>query len=145
MHAQLDQHHQHAEVRGQLRRGQVAILAALGVALWLLFALLIRWSLPTGLFGNPVASVLLFVAAVLLAWLMVRLCTRVAALAPGQTVPGVVVASAAALPCDGVALTWTPGLYGPDAASILPAAAWLFWGVGLCLALALADAGRTTA
>ncbi len=76
---------------------------------------------------------------------MVRLCTRVAALAPGQIVPGVVVASAAALPCDGVALTWTPGLYGPDAASILPAAAWLFWGVGLCLALALVAAGRRAA
>jgi len=140
MQVQLGRPHRHAAIHGQLRRGQIASLATLGVVLWLLFALLIRYSIPTGLFGNAAASALLFAAAFPLAWLMIRLCRRVAALSPGQVVPGVVVASAAALSCDGLALTWAPNLYGPDAASILPAAAWLFWGVGVSLALALAVA-----
>ena len=94
-----------ASVPSRLRRGQVATLAALGMALWLLFALLIRHGIPTGLFGSTAASASLFVAAFPLAWLMIRLCRRVAAFLPGQIVPGVAIASAAALPCDGVALT----------------------------------------
>jgi len=145
MQIQFDQHHQHVAAYAQLRRNQVASLAALGVALWLLFALLIRYSIPMGLFGNTAASALLFVAAIPLAWLMIRLCRRTASLTPEQLVPGVAIASAAALPCDGVALTWAPGLYGADAASILPAAAWLFWGVGVSLALAFVIAGRRAA
>ena len=142
MQLQSDLHRQRATIHGQLRCGQVTRLAALGIALWLLFALLIRFSIPTGLFGSAAASALLFAAAFPLAWLMIRLCQRIAALTPGQIVPGVAVASAAALPCDGVALTWVPGLYGADAASVLPAAAWLFWGVGVILALALVMARR---
>jgi len=130
---------------GQLRREQAVSLMALGVALWLLFALLIRHVMPTGWFASPTISVLLFAACVPSGWLMVRLCQRAAALKPEQLVPGVAIASAAALPCDGVALTWAPQLYGADAASILPAAAWLFWGAGVCLALAFVMAGRKAA
>ncbi len=133
-----------ATIGGQLRRGQAVSLVALGVALWLLFALLIRYVMPTGWFASPTISVLLFMACIPSAWLLVRLCQRTAALTPEQLVPGVAIASAAALPCDGVALTWAPQLYGADAASILPAAAWLFWGAGVCLALAFVMAGRKT-
>lgn len=117
-------------------------LAALGVALWLLFALLIRYAIPIGVFGSPAASALMFAAAFPCAWLLVRLGRQTATLAPEQIVPGVAVAAAAALLCDGLALTWAPRLYGADAASILPAAAWLLWGVGACFAVALVIASR---
>lgn len=126
----------------QLRREQAVSLAALGVALWLLFALLIRTVIPTAWFGSPAISPLMFAAAIPSAWLLVRLCQRTAALTPEQLVPGVAVASTAAMLCDGMALTWAPRLYGADAASILPAAAWLLWGVGICFALAFVMAGH---
>ncbi len=129
-------------IGGQLRREQAASLAALGVVLWLLFALLIRYVIPAGWFGIPAISALLFAAAVPSAWLLVWLCRHTAALTPEQLVPGIAAASAAALLCDGLALAWAPHLYGADAASILPAAALLFWGAGACLALAFVIAGR---
>lgn len=145
MQLQSDLHRPPATIHGQLRRGQATRLAASGVALWLLFALLIRFSISAGLFGSAAASVLLFIAAIPLAWPMIWLCRHTAGLTPEQVVPGVAVASAAALLCDGVALTWAPSLYGPDAASILPVVAWLLWGVGVILTLSLVIAGREAA
>ena len=142
MQMQSDLHRQHATIHGQLRRGQVASLATLGVALWLLFALLIRYSIPAGLFGSTAASALLFAAAIPGAWLLVQLCRRTAPLTPEQSGPGVAGAASAALPCDGVALTWAQSLYGDDPTSVLLAAAWLLWGVGACLAVALLVARR---
>ena len=129
---------------GQLRRAQAASLAALGITLWLLFALLIHFAIPPAWFSSPPLSPLLFAAAVPGAWLLVQLCRQTAALTSEQLLPGVAVASMTALLCDGTALTWAPRLYGGDAASILPAAAWLFWGAGLCLALAFVMAGPKT-
>jgi len=128
--------------RGQLHPRQTASLAALGIVLWFLAALLIRYAGPAGLFDGGLASALLFALTIPAAWLLARLCRRTAGLTPGQLVPGVAVASLAGLLCDAMALTWTPALYGADAAHIVPAVAWLFWGVGFCLALALVIAGR---
>ena len=143
MQTQSGLHHQNTPTNGsQLRREQAVGLAALGVALWLLFALLIRYAIPTAWFGSPAISPLLFAVAIPSAWLLVTLCRQTAALTSEQLIPGIAIASAAAGLCDGVALTWTPHLYGADAASILPAAAWLFWGLGVCLALAFVMAGR---
>jgi len=130
--------------RGQLRPWQAASLVALGIVLWFLAAMLIRYGIPAGLFGSKASIAVLYAATIPGAWLLVRLCRRTGALTPEQIVPGVAIASAAALPCDGMALTWAPQLYGPDAASILPAAAWLLWGVGFCLTLAVVNAGRET-
>ena len=138
-------HHSITTTSRQLRRAQAASLAALGIALWLLFALLIRYVIPSAWFGSPVVSPLMFAGAIPGAWLLVRLCRQTAAMTSEQLVPGVAVASMAALLCDGTALTWAPHLYGADAASILPAAAWLFWGAGVCLALAFVMAGRKAA
>lgn len=114
---------------------QLAGLAAFGVVLWFLAALLIRYAAPAGLFDGA-ATVRLYALTMPAAWLMVRLCGRLAALTPGQLVPGVGVGSLAGLLCDAVALTWTPGLYAADPARIVPAVAWLFWGVGASLACA---------
>ena len=126
---------------GQLRHVQVASLVGLGVLFWLIAVLFIRYSLPAGVFGRPTAPVL-FVLTVPAAWVLVWILKRAAALRTDQLVAGVAVASAAALLCDGAALTWTPFLYAADSASLLPVAVWLLWGVGVCLALALVAARR---
>ena len=119
---------------------QVTILAAWGVLLWLLVALLIRAAPPT-LFDRGAWTVLLFVAALPNAWLTVWLTRRLVALQPRQLVPGVAVSCAAAMLCDGIALTWTT-LYGPEDKDLVPVAAFLLWGVALILLAAFAASRR---
>jgi len=107
-----------------LRRGQIATVAALSIAFWLLAAVFIRYAAPVGVFGAT-ASAPLFAATIPAAWLLVETIAHAAKLKPAQLIPGVALGSATALLCDGVAMTWTPRLYGADLAGILPAAAWL--------------------
>src|SRR5579862_8634196 len=103
---------------GALSRRQTAIVVAWGVALWLLAALFIRWAAPTSLFAGGPATVLLFASGAPVAWLAVRATRRLAALSVAQVVPGVAVACAAAMLCDGIGFTWTT-VYGPRAADLV--------------------------
>lgn len=130
-----------AGVPGRLRANQVMSLAVLGVVAWLLAALFIRCTMGWGFF-SPAASVPLFALTVPGAWTLAWIGKRVGPLLPSQLVPGVAVACAAAMLCDGIALTWTPTLYGGASANLLPAAAWLLWGVGVIFAVALISARR---
>lgn len=118
---------------------QAATLAAWGVLLWFAVALFIRWA-PPALFGRGVATALLFAAAAPIAWVSIWATQRVAALRPDQLVAGAALASAAAMFCDGIALTWS-SLYGPGT-DLVPAAAWLLWGVAAILTAAFVTAHR---
>ena len=118
---------------------QAALLVAWGVLLWFVAALFIRWA-PPALFGRGMATALLFAAAVPIAWASIWATQRVASLRPDQLVAGAALASAAAMFCDGIAFTWSP-LYGLDK-DLVPAAAWLLWGVATILTAAFATAHR---
>jgi len=118
---------------------QAAILVTWGVLLWFAVALFIRWA-PPALFGRGVATALLFAAAAPIAWASIWATQRVASLRPGQLVAGAALASAAAMFCDGIALTWS-SLYG-SGTDLVPAAAWLLWGVAAILTAAFAIAHR---
>lgn len=118
---------------------QAAILAAWGVLLWFMVALFIRWA-PPALFGRGAATALLFAAAAPIAWALIWVTQRVASLRPDQLVAGAALASAAAMFCDGIALTWS-SLYG-SGTDLVPAAAWLLWGVAAILIAAFAAAHR---
>jgi hypothetical protein len=119
-----------------LRVGQLVRVVALGVVLWYLAAVVIRLGLPAGLYGGR-AGALLFAGTIPLAWACVWLVTRVGALRPAQVLPGVALACVAAMLCDGVALTWTPGVYGGASVRLALGAAWLLHGVGVILLAAL--------
>ena len=125
----------------RLSRAQAARLAVLAVVLWYLAALFIRFALPAGLYGGG-PGVLLFAATLPLAWGSIRLAERVAGLRPAQVVPGTAFACAVAMLCDGVALTWAPGVYGGASARLALGAAWLLFGVGAILVAAILVAGR---
>jgi hypothetical protein len=86
--------------------------------------------------------VLLFAVTVPAAWGSVWLAGRVANLRPAQLVPGTAFACAVAMLCDGVALTWAPGVYGGASARLALGAAWLLFGVGAILIAAFVTAGR---
>ena len=121
---------------------QAAILVVWGVLLWFLVALFIRWA-PPALFGRGLATALLFAAAAPIAWALIWVTQRVASLRPDQLVAGAALASAAAMFCDGVALTWS-SLYG-SGTDLVPAAAWLLWGVAAIIIAAFAVARRHSA
>lgn len=126
---------------GRLRQGQIVILTSLGFLFWLMAALFIRYGVPADLFGGT-ASAMLFALSVPCALLLVLTSKRVAGLRPDQLVAGVAFAAAVAMLCDGVTLTWFPALYGGASENLVPAAAWLLWGVGVCLILAFVDGAR---
>lgn len=125
----------------RLRLGQIVILAAVSILFWFLAALFIQYGVPAGAFGGA-AGAALFALSVPRAWSLVWTIRRAAALRPGQLLPGVAIASAVAMLCDWVALTWFPALYGQDAEGRSLGAAWLLWGVGVSFIVALADTTR---
>lgn len=120
-----------------LGRRQTAILLSWGVLLWFSAAMFIRY-VPAALFGRGAATALLFAAAVPVAWVTIWATRRVASLRSDQLVAGAALGSAAAMFCDGIALTWT-SLYGSDR-DLVPAAAWLLWGVAAILVSAFVAA-----
>lgn len=108
---------------------QFAMLIGFGLVFWLAAAWFIRLA-PFNVFNRGVGTILLFAATVPVAWVSVGLAKHIASLTPAQRLPGVAIASATAMLCDGIGLIWWP-IYGT--ADRLPGAAWLLWGVGMLL------------
>lgn len=124
---------------GSLSPRQAAILVAWGVLLWFGVALFIRWAPPI-LFGRGVETAMLFAVAAPIAWALIWVTQQIASLRADQLVASAALASAAAMFCDGIALTWS-SLYG-SGTDLVPAAAWLLWGVAAIITAAFATAHR---
>jgi hypothetical protein len=120
---------------GSLPAIHVLLLASYGVVLWWLAAWFIRSLTPAGVFHGP-AGLVTWVATVGVAYGLAWAGGRLKRLGPERVLPGIVVPCIAALLCDSIAVVWMPGLYGPDAAAMLPGLAWLFFGVSACLLFA---------
>src|SRR5436189_806160 len=101
--------------------------AVLGLVGWFIAAMFIRLAIPLGWFAPPL-TVVLFVVAVPASWLLVELVRRLAGGA--DLLARVTIMCVVALLLDGLALVWLPSLYGAEGAELLPAAAWLLFGVG---------------
>ncbi|WP_137178742.1 hypothetical protein [Roseomonas sp. AR75] len=109
---------------------------ASGIVFWFLAALFCRFAAPAGWFGG-LGSLLLFVVALPGLWAAVVVTRRIAGLSASQLFPGVSAATMAATLCDGVAITWVPSLYGGVTPGLAPAAAWILWGAGAGMLIAL--------
>jgi hypothetical protein len=120
---------------------QIAISVALGLALWIAVALVIR-AAPAMLFDRGAWTVLLFAAALPNAFFTLWLARRLAAPSPERIVPFLAVGCATAMLCDGVALTWAAPLYGGGGKDLASAAALLLWGVAAILIVGLVAARR---
>jgi hypothetical protein len=118
-----------------LTRRQVAILVALGVLFWIAAAAAIRSS-PRNL-TDPVRGAIGFVTTFPIAWLSVRLTKRLAGLSREMLVRGVALASASAMLIDGAVLRWAPRVYAANDTVIRFGSAWLLWGYGVSLGIAL--------
>ena len=119
---------------------QMVRLIALSLVLWVAATLYIRL-MPEAL-TDPLQGNLGFVTTLPAAWLSVWLVGRCGRLSAGQLMPGIAVVGAVAMMIDGAALRWAHGLYGVDEIAVRLGAAWLLWGYGVSLAVALAMARR---
>lgn len=128
---------------GGLQTGGVARMAVIGVIGWALGALFIRYANAAGWFEGT-AEIVLFALCFPIAWGTARVLRRRGGLPPEHIVPAMAIALIAALFLDGLALTTAPWIYGAAANALLPAAAWLLFGVGAFLAAAFMEAGRHT-
>ena len=114
---------------------QISISIGLGVFFWYVFAIVIQFT-PM-FFDQGIAQAALFVASIPVVWLVVSLLIFLATLSSSQTLSGIGVAVASASLCDGLAITWLGSLYGDNDLHIRLGAAYILWGVGLFLAVAL--------
>jgi hypothetical protein len=104
--------------------------------MWLLATLYIHW-LPN-VFLSPTRSALGFVTTLPIAWLSVVAIRYIARLTPQQLLAGVGVVGAIAMMVDGIVLRFLPQVYSQDPSVFRPASAWLLWGYGVSLAIAVA-------
>jgi hypothetical protein len=122
-----------------LTRRQAAILILLGAAFWAAATAAIRFS-PRGL-TDPVRGAIGFLTTFPIGWLSVRLTRRLAGLSPEALVRGVALACLVAMLIDGAALRWAPSLYAANDTVIRFGSAWLLWGYGASLGIALLMGG----
>lgn len=114
---------------------RIAILLFLGLGLWLLATLYIHF-VPAA-FTSPLHSSLGFITALPIGWLSIRLVRRCARLERSQLVAGTALVGAVAMMIDGLALRFFPWVYSGAPEVFRPASAWLLWGYGVSLAIAL--------
>jgi hypothetical protein len=114
------------------------LFVILGAVFWLEALLFIRFG-GEGLFVNSNPwLLLLFICSIPVAWILVKIGAVVGKVDGEDLLSAVTIMSLTALLLDGIALTWCQGWYGLAPSGLLLAAAWLLWGVGVSLALALA-------
>jgi Kef-type K+ transport system membrane component KefB len=111
------------------------ILALASVVGWFVAALFIRWAAPLGWFDGGTANVILFAVSLPVAFVTVELVRRF--VPAGQVTLGCALLTTPALVLDGLALTWTPALYGNHPGGPNHGSTWLLYGVGAILAVAL--------
>lgn len=112
---------------------QALRVAGLALLLWASGAVLIRLTMPLGVFSGGWLTVLAFVVGVAINPPTIWLVRQLGGLRRDQTIFGMALGSAVAIICDGTAITWAPWLYGGLSPDLHRAAAWLLWTVGFGL------------
>lgn len=125
---------------GALGRARVARLIGLGLVLWALAAILVRFLAPLAVLAGP-AAVWTYGAVLVGTWPVLLLVVRLAALEPGQVVPGTALLTVVALLIDGSVFAWVPWLYAAPEQQVA-CAAIVLWGAGAGLLLAFIHEGR---
>ena len=114
---------------------QILVLSAVALALWLAATACIRlW--PQAL-QDPRMSAFSFASSIPVCWLCVIGARRWAGLKPQQLVTGTALVCAFAMLIDAFALRWAHGVYADSEQLCRLGAAWLLWGYGVSVVIAL--------
>lgn len=120
---------------------QALRLTALAAVLWFAATAYIRlW--PAALI-DPVMGPMGFVTTFPMAWLSIWLVLRLGGLTPRQLPAGAALVGGLAMVIDGAALRFAPQAYGTQETVLRLGAAWLLWGYGVSLIIALLWARRS--
>lgn len=112
------------------------VFIAIGAAFWLGFALVVNL-FGDLMFDRGAIHVIAFLAAPPIVFAALWIVARLTATPLGEmTVPAAIMTAAATI-LDGAAITLAPGLYGGVGPALAPGAAWILWGGGWGLAVAL--------
>jgi hypothetical protein len=116
---------------------QLQLLSLIAVALWILATASIRY-LPSTV-TDPLLGDIGFLTSIPICWLCVAAIRRLAGLTREQLVGGTAFVVAFAMLIDAAALRWAHPVYGNDEGGSLfrLASAWLLWGYGISLAIAM--------
>lgn len=114
---------------------QVVVLLLVSLLLWGGAALYIR--LFPELLLDPWLGGISFVTTLPVAWASVWIIRRAGRLAPDQLLAGVCIVGAVAMMIDGLVIHWAPGVYGASETIVRLGGAWLLWGYGVSLGIAL--------
>ncbi|MEI6159754.1 MAG: hypothetical protein WCP77_07970 [Roseococcus sp.] len=112
---------------------QMLRVSAFAVLLWISGAVLIRLTIPLGVFSGGVLTVLAYAIGIAINVPTIWLARLLGGLRQDQIIFGMALGSGVAILCDGLALTWAPGLYGGVSEDLHRAAAWLLWTVAFGL------------
>ncbi len=121
-----------------VNRTQGLILIGWGIVLWFVAAMNTRLAGAFGAFEG-IGPAVLFALIIPGTVPFVYLTRLIARLRPSQTAVAIAIVTATALLCDGVAFAGFRWLYWQEIAS---AAASIFWGAGVAIALGIAMNGR---
>lgn len=122
-----------------LVRFQVLKLVLVSLVLWVAATLYIRL-FPSAML-DPLMGGLSFLTTFVFAWLSIVIIRSVAGLNADQLITGVSIVGAVAMMIDGAVLHWWPAVYGESETMVRLGAAWLLWGYGVSLGIALLMAG----
>ena len=114
---------------------QVLILSGVAVLYWIAATAWIRL-FPAGLV-DPLQGDLGFLTSIPVCWLCVLVGKRAATLSAEQLVPGTALVVAVAALIDASVLRWAHLVYADSEQVCRLGAAWLLWGYGLSLGIAL--------
>jgi hypothetical protein len=126
----------------KLQSTDLILFCSLGAAFWLVFLLLIRfWGEYLFVDRNPWLPCL-FVVSIPVAWVLVKIGMMIGKVEGERVLTTTVLMSLTAMLLDGIALTWFQHWYGLEPTQLLLVAAWLLWGVGVCLAFGYWESRR---
>jgi hypothetical protein len=117
-----------------LTNSQMLSCLVQGAGLWLVFALVLRWLGPMGIYEGPLKAGI-YLLAVPLTVPVVFQVEKLAKLRRDQVFTGMAVGTMAAILLDGLALGFFPRLYGETVEMWAGAGALILWGGGVGMAL----------
>jgi hypothetical protein len=109
----------------------------LGAFFWFVAAMVIRYSGTTIFYEGSTWLIVLFAGTLPAGWLFIKLALAIGGVKSNDALSPVAIMCATGMILDGIAISQSPALYGEPRSQVMLGAAWLLWGVGVLITMAL--------